>query len=64
MFLTGDKNLVLVSLDLSSALSPKHTTKHLHSVTFVLHCVMFMVRKGCLGNSVFSLDYLEMNNEQ
>ncbi len=28
---------------------------HLHSRTFVLNCVMFMLRSGGLGNSVFSL---------
>ncbi len=30
-----------------------HTTKHLHSGTFVLHCVMFMFRSGGLGKSCF-----------
>ncbi len=32
---------------------PSHTTKYLHSPTFVLNCVMFMFRGGGLGNSVF-----------
>ena len=32
-----------------------HTTKHLHSGTFVLNCVMFMFRSGGLGNNVFFL---------
>ena len=30
-----------------------HTTKHLHSGTFVLNCVMFMFRSGGLGNRCF-----------
>ncbi len=30
-----------------------HTTKHLHSGTFVLNGVMFMFRSGGLGNGCF-----------
>ncbi len=31
----------------------EHTTKHLHSGTFVLNCVMFMFRSGNLSNGCF-----------
>ncbi len=34
-----------------------HTTKHLHSGTFVLNCVMFIFRSGGLGNSCFFPKY-------
>ncbi len=34
-----------------------HTTRHLHSGTIVLNCVMFMFRSWGLGNSVCFLSY-------
>ena len=39
-------------LYVASSVSPRHTTKHLHSGIFVLNCGMFIFRSGGLGNSV------------
>ncbi len=43
--------------------NPGHTTKHLHSGTFVFNCVMFMFQSRGLGNNVFSIVSLSLNDD-
>ncbi len=54
LMLNTSNSLMLNSSNTSNNVtSNNHTTKHLHSTTFVLNRVMFMFQSGGLGNGCF-----------